>query len=75
MKKGDHTAKHLTQLYHDNKNSDKDSNKVCEKGHSMLHIVQIIMVCLLNDILSVHYHVTQEHQEPKIQLHILHKVK
>ena len=62
------------RTYHDDKNSNKHSYEVREKGQGMLDIVQITPVCLLNDILSVYYHVPHKNQKPKIQLQI-HKGK
>lgn len=60
----------LGPTYHDNEDSDKDSYEVGEKGQGVLNIVHVTVVCLLDDVLSVHHHVTHKHQKPEIQLQI-----
>lgn len=48
--------------HHDDENTDKNSNKISEKGQGMLHVVQIAKVSFLNDILGVHHNVAHKHQ-------------
>lgn len=52
--------------YHDYENTDKDGNKVSEKGQGMLHIIQISEVSFLNNFLGVHHNVANKHQQPKV---------
>lgn len=54
--------------HHYDENTDEHSDEISEKGESMLHIVQISMVSLLNNILGINNYVAHKHQESKIQL-------
>ena len=62
-----------SKTYHDDKNSNEDSNEVSEKGQGMLDIVHITHMRLLNDVLSIHNHVAHKNQKSKIQLQIREK--
>ena len=61
-----HTTK--TTTHHDDKDPNKNGNKVGEESECVLDVVHVPMVCPLDDLLGVKHHVSQENQEAKVEL-------
>jgi hypothetical protein len=56
------------QTHHDDKDSNKNGDKISEESESVLDVVHVPLVCPLDDLLGVKHHVAQENQEAKIEL-------
>lgn len=65
------TDKHTTTTHHDDKDSNKNGNKVGEESECVLDVVHVPMVCPLDDLLGVKHHISQENQEAKVELQVV----
>ena len=63
-----HSIQQQLLTHHDDKDSDKNRNKVSEESEGMLDVVHVPMVCPLDDLLGVKHHVSQENQKAQVEL-------
>lgn len=62
------TRERQKRTHHDDKDPNKNRNKVGEESKRMLDVVHIPMVCPLDDLLGIKHHISQKDEEAKVEL-------